>query len=176
MSGAGTDNEPSGPIRTWQQLLVAAVSAFVVPVLLIIAIVQIVTGGLHADPGAPNMTEEAIAARIKPVGEVNIGATPAASTAVAAMAPAAAPAAATAARSGSEVYQLACAACHAAGVAGAPKTGDGPGWAPRVAKGKATLYTHALNGFNLMPARGGNTSLSDAEVKAAVDYLVAQAK
>jgi cytochrome c5 len=168
---------PSGLIQTPQQLVVVAVLAFVVPVVLILAIVQIITGGLNASPSAPTMSEEAIAARIKPIGEVNLGG-PGGSPTPAAPAPAAQAAAAAPAkaRSGNEVYQLACAVCHTAGVAGAPKTGDAAAWKPRVAKGAATLHTHAINGFNLMPARGGNTSLSDAEVKAAVDYMIAQAK
>lgn len=170
------DNEHVGPIKNWKQLIVVAVSAFVVPVLLIIAIVQIITGGLHADADRPTMTEEAIAARIKPVGEVNIGGAAAAMAAAPATTAVAAAPAATAARSGSEVYQLACGVCHAAGVAGSPKTGDAGAWAPRIAKGKPTLYTHAIQGFNLMPAKGGNASLSDAEVKAAVDHMVAQAR
>jgi cytochrome c5 len=74
------------------------------------------------------------------------------------------------------VYQQVCGVCHAAGLAGAPKTGDKAGWQPRIAQGVPTLYTHAINGIRTMPARGGNPSLSDAEVKAAVDYLLAQAK
>ncbi|MEO8101422.1 MAG: c-type cytochrome [Betaproteobacteria bacterium] len=78
---------------------------------------------------------------------------------------------------GEGVYKSACAACHAAGVAGAPKLGDKSGWAARIAKGKPLLYEHALKGFNnVMPAKGGNPALSDADVKAAVDYLVAQVK
>ncbi|MFN3630312.1 MAG: c-type cytochrome [Casimicrobiaceae bacterium] len=93
--------------------------------------------------------------------------------------PAAAPAATAVAakpRSGEEVYQLACAACHGAGVAGAPKTGDKVAWAPRIAQGVATLYKHSIEGYKGMPARGGNSSLTDDEVKAAVDYQVAKAK
>ena len=77
---------------------------------------------------------------------------------------------------GEGVYKGACMACHATGVAGAPKTGDKSGWGARIAKGKPLLYEHAIKGFNAMPPKGGNTTLSDADVKAAVDYLVAQAK
>lgn len=97
---------------------------------------------------------------------------------VAMVIPASLPAGTTAAApSGGEgVYKTACSACHTAGIAGAPKTGDKSGWAARVAKGKPMLYDHALKGFNAMPAKGGNAALSDADVKAAVDYLVAQAK
>ncbi|MEQ1514987.1 MAG: cytochrome c5 family protein [Usitatibacteraceae bacterium] len=67
-----------------------------------------------------------------------------------------------------------------AGVAGAPKTGDKAAWSARIAQGKPTLYQHALAGFQgkagVMPAKGGNASLADADVKSAVDYMVSLAK
>lgn len=82
--------------------------------------------------------------------------------------------------SGQEVYSKTCVACHGTGVTGAPKIGDKSDWGPRIAQGKETLYTHALNGFQgkkgVMPPKGGNTALADSDVKAAVDYMVAQAK
>jgi cytochrome c5 len=170
-------HEHASPIKNWKQLLVVAVLAFVVPVFLIIAVVQIVTGGLHAQRSLPEMSQEAIAARIKPVGEVNVGLAAAQMTSApppaAGSAPRAAPAGA--ARSGEQVYQQACAMCHAAGLMAAPKTGDKAAWKPRLAQGKATLYQHAIGGIRAMPAKGGNASLPDAEVKAAVDYLAAKA-
>ena len=76
--------------------------------------------------------------------------------------------------SGESVYQTSCVACHAAGVAGAPKLGDAAEWEPRLAQGLEVLYDHAINGFNTMPAKGGNVSLSDDAVKAAVDYMLDQ--
>ena len=76
--------------------------------------------------------------------------------------------------SGESVYQASCVACHAAGVAGAPKYGDATAWEPRIAQGIEVLYDHSINGFNTMPAKGGNTSLSDDAVKAAVDYMIGQ--
>ena len=76
--------------------------------------------------------------------------------------------------SGDSVYQSSCAACHADGIAGAPKYGDAAAWEPRIAQGIETLYDHAINGINTMPAKGGNTSLSDDSVKAAVDYMLGQ--
>jgi cytochrome c5 len=179
MSEAKQD-EPAGPIKNWKQLLVAGVAAFVVPVLLIIGIVQLIIGGIKAGPDVPGMTQEAIAARIKPVGEINTGAAGAVDAAavtptqVAAAAPEAA--ASGKPKSGSEVYQSVCTACHGAGLAGAPKTGDAGAWKTRVAQGKNTLYDHAIHGIRMMPAKGGNTSLSDAEVKSAVDHMLAQLK
>ncbi len=73
---------------------------------------------------------------------------------------------------GEAVYNQACMACHMTGAAGAPIRGNEEAWTPRMEQGVETLYDHALNGFNAMPARGGNPGLSDEEVKAAVDYLI----
>ncbi|HSN41694.1 MAG TPA: c-type cytochrome, partial [Burkholderiales bacterium] len=99
-----------------------------------------------------------------------------------AAAPAAAPAAAAAAPAkdaaakGKAVFEATCMACHGTGVAGAPKAGDKTAWAPRIKTGMEALYASALKGKNAMPPRGGNMSLADADVKAAVDYLVSLAK
>jgi len=73
---------------------------------------------------------------------------------------------------GEAIYNQACMACHMTGAAGAPIRGNAEQWGPRVEKGIETLYDHAINGFNAMPAKGGNMSLSDDDVKAAVDYIV----
>jgi cytochrome c5 len=77
---------------------------------------------------------------------------------------------------GQKVYQQACFACHATGAAGAPKLDDKAAWKDRIAKGNETLYKHAIEGFNAMPAKGGRADLSDDDVKAAVDYIVSQAQ
>jgi cytochrome c5 len=77
---------------------------------------------------------------------------------------------------GKAVYEASCAACHAAGVAGAPKMGDKAAWAPRIKTGNDALYTSAIKGKNAMPAKGGNAALADADLKAAVDYMVGQSK
>jgi cytochrome c5 len=77
---------------------------------------------------------------------------------------------------GKAVYNQACVACHGQGVAGAPKFGDTAAWAPRIKTGMEALYTTSLKGKGAMPPKGGNTTLADADVKAAVDYMVAAAK
>ena len=74
------------------------------------------------------------------------------------------------------VRRAGCVACHGAGIANAPKLGDKAAWAPRIKNGVPTLYNAALKGMGVMPPKGGNPSLSDADVKAAVDYMVAAAK
>lgn len=89
---------------------------------------------------------------------------------------AAAPAAGGAPKDGATVFNTVCSACHNTGAAGAPKAGDKAAWAPRIAQGKDALYKSALNGKNAMPPKGGAASLSDDEVKAAVDFLVSKAK
>ncbi|MBZ2206127.1 c-type cytochrome [Massilia soli] len=120
---------------------------------------------------------------------VTADAAPAAPAAVPAEAQAAvvAPAAAAAAAApgklsgdiGKGIYNASCAACHGAGIAGAPKLGDKANWAARIKQGDAVLYEHAIKGFQgkagMMPPKGGSTA-SDAEVKAAVDYMVAESK
>ena len=77
---------------------------------------------------------------------------------------------------GKAVYDKACMACHATGVAGAPKAGDKSAWTARLATGMDHLYTSALKGKGAMPPKGGNVALPDADVKAAVDYLVSLVK
>lgn len=75
---------------------------------------------------------------------------------------------------GKTVFQNSCNACHGSGLLNSPKLGDKAAWAPRIAKGIATLDKHALEGFNQMPAKGGNVGLPDDAVKAAVEYMVSQ--
>jgi len=116
-----------------------------------------------------------VAERIKPVAQINVASaeTPRAPVKSAAIAP-------PRSRDGQQVYQAACVACHDAGIAGAPKLGDKSQWAKHIAKGLDTLYASAVNGVQgsagVMPPKGGNPALSNAEVRAAVDYMVARSK
>ena len=91
------------------------------------------------------------------------------------LAKAAAPAA-SGPKDGATIYNSVCGACHNAGVAGAPKVDDKAAWAPRVATGKEALYKSAIGGKNAMPAKGGAADLSDAEIKATVDYILTKVK
>lgn len=79
-------------------------------------------------------------------------------------------------REGKVIYEGVCHTCHTAGLLGAPKLGDKGAWSARIGKGTATLHQHAIQGFNAMPAKGGNADLLDVEVTNAVDYMVSQAK
>ena len=72
---------------------------------------------------------------------------------------------------GKAVFEANCKTCHGGMIPGAPVVGKKEDWAPRIKQGKDTLHKHALEGFNSMPAKGGNSSLSDDEVKAAVDFM-----
>lgn len=131
-----------------------------------------------------NDGQEGVENRIKPVASFELPAveTEAAAEAPAVEAPAseaeaAAPAAAPAAgRDAPTVYALVCHTCHDIGLAGAPKKGDKAAWAPRIATGKEALYTAILKGKGAMPAKGGNPTITDAEAKGTVDYLVDLAK
>ena len=113
------------------------------------------------------------AERVKAVGQMNLASQTAASSATTQVA-----ATATAIIDGKKIYNGMCVACHGAGVAGAPRVGDKGAWAERIDKGATTLYANAINGVQgssgVMPAKGGNPALSDDEIKAAVDYMVAQ--
>lgn len=107
---------------------------------------------------------------------VSIAAAPAPAAAPVATATVATTASGAAKADGKAVYDQTCHVCHGTGLAGAPKFGDKAAWAPRIATGIETLHAVALKGMNAMPPRGGNMALSDADVKAAVDYMVAAAK
>jgi len=118
----------------------------------------------------------AVAERIAPVAKLAVAGKD--NSALAVVKPAAAEPAKE--MGGEEVYNMACVACHGAGIAGAPKFGDKAAWAPRIAEGPDTLHKHALEGFTgktgFMPPKGGRIDLADQSVMNAVDYMVAHGK
>lgn len=126
---------------------------FALPVVALLALV------LAACGDKPKIDHEQTATLIQPVARVELK--------VAAEEP-------TGDRDGETVYKSVCSACHSAGVAGAPKTGDNAGWAPRLAKGLDTIVSSAINGIGAMPARGGNPNVSDDEVRRAVIHMANQ--
>jgi cytochrome c5 len=156
-------------LKTFSGLLAALVALTVI----IFVVAQMVSGSGKAKTKVVQATqaEGEVAARIKPVGDLVVAGAAVVANGVIPTAKAA---------DGKATYDKACMACHAAGVAGAPKLADKAAWAPRIAQGNDTLYTHALKGFTgkkgMMPPKGGNMSLSDADVKASVDYMVGQSK
>jgi len=148
-----THDEHSSFIKTPQQLIIVIVAAFLVPIIGIIMLVQLVVSRPGADPAA--MTPEKVAARIKPVSGIEMGA----------------PAAAPGARSGEAIVKATCAACHQSGVQKAPKIGDKNDWAPHFGHGLGPLVQSAIKGKGAMPPKGGDTTLTDAEVTRAVIFM-----
>ncbi len=161
MKDAGYEHAHSSPIKTPQQLVVVIVLAFAIPVIGIILLTQFIVSEKKADPAT--LAPDAVAARIQPLARVELA------DAAAGPRPL---------RSGEEVYKQVCAACHAQGVAGAPKTGDKAAWAPYIKEGLAALVKVAISGVQtpkgVMPPRGGDATLTDWEVGAAVVHMANQ--
>lgn len=144
-----------GPIKTPKQLVVAVLASFIVPIVGIVLLVSYVDFGVKPAAGSDGLGPEAVAKRLMPVGRVEVR-------------DASAPAVL---RTGDQVYAGQCAACHTAGVAGAPKLGDAAAWAPRVQTGYEALLISVLKGKGAMAAQGGG-EYSDFELGRAVVHLV----
>lgn len=131
--------------------------------------------GAQAEEGA---AQSAIVERIRPIGEVALIGDPTLAAAPSDGATAPPPAAVSSTLSGTELYDQLCALCHAAGVGGAPLLTDLASWQPRIEQGAEVLRDHVINGYQgsagVMPAKGGRTDLSDAEVLAAMQYMLDQ--
>lgn len=157
MSSAG--DEHTSFIKTPRQLAIVVAVAFAVPITLIVLLSQLITS---TRPAGSIEAESKVLSRIEPVGQVTL-------------ADAGVPAGD---KTGEQVFQTVCKACHEAGLAGAPKVGDKAAWAPVVKKGYATLVKHAIEGFEepgkVMPAKGGVPDLTDIEVERAVVYMANQ--
>ncbi len=125
----------------------------------------IIGAGLSLSAGT---REDAIAERIKKVGDVCVEGTDCAEASSSDVS-----VAANSTGGAQTNYQKTCATCHKIGVAGAPKLGDKEQWAPRIAKGLDVLYASSINGMPpAMPAKGMCFSCSDDDLKAIVDYMV----
>jgi cytochrome c5 len=156
------------------KIFATMIGGLVALTIVLIILAYIMGGSMSSAESEVQMKQRAaaLASRIEPIGTIKVG-----QPVEVAAATAAPPAAAGAeAPTGESVYSANCAACHAAGVAGAPKMGDPGAWQERIGQGKDTLYEHALKGFQgkagYMPAKGGNAALSDDAVKAAVDHIL----
>ena len=127
----------------------------------------------RADRNARYGTDSGTVDRVKAVGQINLASSTAASNATTQVASTATPIIDV-----EKIYNGGCVACHGAGVAGAPRVGDRDAWAERIDKCVTTLYANAINGLQgsggVMPAKGGNPALSDDQMKAVVDYMIAQ--
>ena len=141
------------------------VSAIIIVLAIFIAIISNVFAG-YSSSGDDNYKVELEALtdkRTKPSGKINLASNPSVKQVQKPVIMA------SKKLSGKEVYNAACMSCHASGAAGAPMIGNKQHWSDRMAKGKDTLYTRAINGIGVMPAKGGISTLSDDEVKSAVD-------
>lgn len=175
-----------GVIKTPAQTLLAAGLGFLIPVFVILGLVYYYASGTQTAPGADN-SAQSVDHRIQKVGKIVVAGSDEAAAqektnaSLIAAAPAAASPAAEASAAGSseaagkKVYDTTCKACHGTGVAGAPKFGDKDAWAPRLAAGFDEVLKIATNGKGAMPPKGGS-SASDADFKAAVEYLVHSAQ
>lgn len=139
----------------------------VVGALAVLAVVfYFIANTISSDDGDASSPNPRMSAKtqenIKPVGEVNVGAVAAAPAAAASAGP----------RSGDQIYNSKCLACHSTGVAGAPKVGDKAAWAPRAEQGIDNLLKHAIHGLNAMPPKGTCADCSDDELKAAIEHML----
>ena len=160
MSQSEHDSGHESPIKTPKQLITVIALAFLVPIVIIVLLSQFAANMRSIDKDSPAMAYEAVAKRLKPVGDLAF---------------ADAGGAARAARSGEEIYKAVCSACHDSGAAGAPKFADKSAWAARLKKGQKALLASAIKGLNAMPPRGGGVDLSDLEMERVVVYLANQA-
>jgi cytochrome c5 len=148
------DGPHEGPIKTPKQLIWAVAASFVVPIIVIIMLTQFVASGEKNAAGTDALAPEAVASRIQRVGAVTIkDASDTASL-----------------KTGEQVFQAQCSACHATGAAGAPKFGDEAAWGPRIKQSFEALLNSALKGKGNMGPQGGG-DFSDYEVARAVVYM-----
>lgn len=157
MSDAATHSDPDsheGLIRTPKQLVVVLVAAFVLPVVIIIMLINFVAWDSKPAAGSDGLGAEAVARRIQPVGVSDFKDVSDAKSM----------------RTGEQVFQAQCTACHATGAVGAPKLGDEAAWGPRIKTGYDALMTSVLKGKGNMPAQGGGDA-TDFEIARAVVYM-----
>ncbi|WP_207003938.1 c-type cytochrome [Trinickia mobilis] len=145
------------PIKTPGQLIAAIVASFAIPVVIIILLVNYVNESTRTGAGTDGLSDAAVAQRIAPIAQLNLRDVNAPHVY----------------KTGEQVYQAVCSACHATGNAGAPKFGNAGDWAPRISQGFDTLWHTALTGKGAMPARGGTSpdDYSDYEIGRAVAYM-----
>lgn len=136
---------------------------------ILVFIASFTIAGFAGIATAKHMSEQSIEERLKPVHSVYVEGDEVPQVANAA--PAAA-GGASAARSGEQIYNTYCMACHNSGLAGAPKLGTAADWEARTANGVEAVYSNAINGLNAMPPRGTCADCSDDEIKATVDYIL----
>jgi cytochrome c5 len=149
----------------------AIVSVIIIGLAIFIAILSNVFAG-YASSASENykvQIQSDTNQRIAPSGKINLASNPSIKQEVMV-----ASVSETKILTGEEVYNTVCMSCHTSGAAGAPVIGNNSQWSDRLAKGKDALYASAINGIGIMPAKGGVSSLSDNEIKSAVDYILSE--
>ncbi len=141
------------------------VSLFIIALAIIIAILSNVFASSVENDNYNKVKEKAIQERLASPEKINLASNPTFKSEVIEV---------SSAKSGKDIYNSVCMSCHMSGAAGAPITGKADQWSERLAKGNDTLYSNAINGIGVMPAKGGLMSLTDDEVKSAVDYMLEQ--
>tara|TARA_B100000686_G_scaffold252817_1_gene263625 strand:+ start:151 stop:687 length:537 start_codon:yes stop_codon:yes gene_type:complete len=177
-----SSNEEDVLIETPKQLVIVILCAFIFPITVIVLLAQYASGGISGDNSNIDSSKESVVQRIKPVGVLLLGDSSLQAriaqnkkndSVISTMLP-------TTASDGpakiEDIYSSSCSACHTSGAAGAPKLGDKQAWEPRINSGIEILYSSAIKGKKAMPPKGGNSSLSNEDVKAVVDYMVSKVK
>jgi len=153
-------------------VFVAVMGSLVVIGIVAFIMARFIAGGeprQASDPIVQRIVEE----RIAPVGQVYVGSVPPEAMAAASAGTESATGSEDAGfESGEDVYSAVCAACHSAGVAGAPKLDDKAAWVGRLQQGVDVIYQNAIDGKGAMPPKGGRADISDDDVKMAVDYML----
>jgi len=153
------NEEHSSPIKTPKQLITVILLSFLVPIILIVMLSQLITTGIGPNKDSQGVaTDEAVAARLKPVGQVEVTD----------------PNAPKVEKTGKEIVDAVCSACHATGALNAPKIGDKAAWASHIGGGLDHLIQNAIKGVRQMPARGGNPDLTDTEIARAIVFMANQ--
>ena len=159
-------------------LVLGALGAVALALIVVAMKINDLTQGVYTRDAAEY--QAAVAERIRPFGEVYLSADAAQQAAAPTVEVAVEPEPVATVMSGPQVYNMACNACHGNGVGGAPIVGEVDAWTARIAQGSDTLNDHAINGYTgsvgYMPAKGGFATLSDAEVEAAVEFMVSESQ
>jgi cytochrome c5 len=169
LNSEGRPNVSAHNDAAFVRMFLFVLGALVAFTVLIVIAARFVGGSLEDAMAEDPMLQAKVRDRIAPVGQVRIAGQAEEAPAAIGGTSSAAPAVA---RSGAEVYQAACLACHATGAAGAPKTGDKAAWEARVAQGMDVLMASVVNGKGAMPPRGGNPSLTDEEIGKAIEHML----
>lgn len=158
-----------------------SIVVMILAIMMVVFILMARIVGSAVEYGDDEIRAAIISERTAPAGAVRVEGDPEPAAEAEAMPQETMVAAADDADAGRSVYEGLCISCHSGAIPGIPKVGDAAAWAPRIEQGMDTLYKHSIEGYigssgMPMPAKGGDPNLSDDQVKAAVDYMVAESQ